>query len=155
MSAPFRLARLLALRRRLEDQRKLDLARELAEQARRLQALEEAREHLEEARDHLGTELEQGLAASRFRLLAGYIDRQELALGQRRRSVSELDPRLARARERLAAALRERRVLERLKEHWQERQDTEHKRAEQTGLDETGGRQWWRRTLGHGEHDAA
>lgn len=148
MSAPFRLARLLALRERLETQRRLDLARELAEQARRAQALDQAREHLESAREQLVEELGGGGEAGRFHLLAGYIQRQEVALGQRRRYLGELEPRLARARDRLARALTERQVLDRLKEHWHEQQAEEEKRLEQTRLDETGGRQWWRRQAG-------
>ena len=153
MSASFRLARLLALRKRIEEQRRLDLARELTERERRAADLAEAREHLLEAREQLAGELAGGLKVARWSLLTAYIGRQEEATGRRRRFVEEQGPRLKLATERLGTALRERRVIDRLHEHWQEEQALAEKRLEQGRLDETGGRQWWRRQAGHGGDD--
>ena len=144
-STRFRLARLQALKTRLEERRRQELARELGEQRLRIQALEEARGHLEEAREQLGQELEQGLQVSRWSLLSGYLSRQESVLALRNRRLVELEPRLRVARERLLEALKERRVLDRLEENWQEDRALEEKRLEQGELDETGGRLWWRR----------
>ncbi len=138
----FRLTRLLGLRQRAEEQRRLELGERVQERDRRAGVLGEALERIECTREQMERELGKGLRPDRWSIFRSFLENLDRAKGRRQRELLEMKPLLEQARKALEEALKERRILERLQENWQAARDEELRLKEQQELDETGMRIW-------------
>ena len=132
----FSLERIRALRERTEDEAKEALAGAMQDQLRSERGVREAAEALARARDaHRGT---AGGAIDVTHLIAqqAYLERSERAQVTSQEMLERSEAKVARRREVLTEAARERQALEKLKEHRRSDHEREVARQETITLDE-------------------
>jgi flagellar FliJ protein len=132
----FRLERVRALRERHEDAAKEALAGAMMQHRRSEEALRLAEERVEQAR---AAQLDAaGVPVSATDLIArqAYLERTERAHQAGRHDLNRHEIELAKRRDELTEAARERQALERLKEHRRRDHERETARLEGLALDE-------------------
>lgn len=120
----------------VEEQRKMDLARETSIYERALKALTEVQEKIAEVERRLVRKSAKGLTAAEARIHLRYLSFLREIERERQRSLEEARKRMEEARRRLIESRRERRTMETLKERAYELYLEELKRAERKLIDE-------------------
>ena len=136
-SFTFRLERVRDLRERAEERAQEELARELRLRLDGAAALEAATDAASAARD-AGRDAVLGDRVSSAHLLAvqAYLERSERTRVEAALDLDRRDAEVSARRETLAAASRERQVIDRLKERRRADHDREWERRAQSALDE-------------------
>jgi flagellar FliJ protein len=132
----FRLERVRDLRQRREDLAKQELAGAMARHRAAEDALRDAEEQVEQAR---AAQLQSAAAprsAAELIHMQAYLERAESATSARRQHVHQHEVEVARHRELLTSAARDRQALERLKERRAAEHRLEAERLAGIGLDE-------------------
>ena len=132
----FRLEGILRYRSMIEEQRKMDLARETSLYERALKSLVEVQEKMAEVEGKLARKSAEGLTAAEARIHLRYLSFLREIERERRRELEEASKRLEEARRRLIESRRERKTIETLKERAYELYLEELKRAERKLIDE-------------------
>jgi flagellar protein FliJ len=133
----FRLERVRAVRERIEDQAKEDLATSLSHRRQGEAMLRAASAELESAREKRVETLTGGVATGTDLMAAqAYLEHAQRAREARALELDRRETEVAARREALAAAARERQVLERLKERRREDHVREGERREGAVIDE-------------------
>jgi flagellar FliJ protein len=133
----FRLERVRAVRERLEDQAKEELATSLSQRLKGEAMLRAASEELAGARERRVEALTGGVARGDELVAAqAYLERAQRTREARALELDRRDTEVAARRQALTAASRERQVLERLKERRREDHLRESERRQGAELDE-------------------
>lgn len=133
----FRLERVRAVRERLEDQAKHDLATSLSQRLKGEAMLRAASEELDSARAGRVQSLTRGIATGDEIVAAqAYLEHAQRTREARALELDRRDTEVAARRQALTAAARERQVLERLKERRREDHARESERKAGAALDE-------------------
>ncbi|HID55983.1 TPA: flagellar export protein FliJ [Candidatus Poribacteria bacterium] len=132
----FRLEGILRYRSMIEEQRKMDLARETSLYERALKSLAEVRERIADVEGRLARKSAEGLTAAEARIHLRYLSFLREIERERQREVEEAGRRLEEARRKLIKSRRERKTVETLKERAYELYLEELKRDERKLIDE-------------------
>ena len=133
----FRLERVRAVRVRVEDQAKEDLAASMTHRLNGEAMLRAATDELDSARETRVETLTSGVASGNDILAAqAYLERTQRMREARALELDRRDTEVAARRAALTAAARERQVLERLKDRRREDHRREAQRKEGAALDE-------------------
>ncbi len=133
-----RMQRLLRLREHVEAMARNLLARELAEEDARKQAVSEQRGLIEQQRNLMSRQLEAGMKGVDLVMALSYLDARQRGLARSLNRLAEQVPLREKARQELEEKRRERRILERLQERLSKLLELEENRREQKVLDELG-----------------
>jgi flagellar FliJ protein len=133
----FRLERVRAVRERIEDQAKEELATSLSQRLKGEAMLRAATDELHDAREKRVEALTGGVATGSDLVASqAYLEHAQRTREARSLELDRRDTEVAARREALAAAARERQVLERLKERRREDHVRESERIAGATLDE-------------------
>lgn len=137
MADPFRLQSLLDYRRQIEDGQMRALAEVTVEEQRVRDAIAALDRHREEQTSALADLMAGGtFDADGYTQRAAYLDAIGRALDQQAAALAEAMARVQERREALVAALKDRRILERLRDRQAEDAAAEEGRAEARGVDD-------------------
>ncbi|TAK79392.1 MAG: flagellar export protein FliJ [Dehalococcoidia bacterium] len=137
MAHPFRLQRLLDYRRRLEDGQALALAEATAEECRVRNAIAMLERQREEQTAALGTLLGGGVfGAEEYSRRAAFLDAAARALEVEAEALKAAAAHVVESRQALVEALKDRRVLERLRDRQAEAAGVEDGRREARETDD-------------------
>lgn len=137
MTQPFRLQALLDYRRQLEDEQMRALAEVTVEEQRVRDAITALDRHREEQTAALAALVAGGtFDAEGYTQRAAYLDAIGLALDQQAAALEAAAARVRERREALVEALKDRRVLERLRDRQAEEAAVEGGRHEARGVDD-------------------
>jgi flagellar protein FliJ len=132
----FSLERIRALRERTEDEAKEALAGAMADQLRSERGVQEAAEAVERARDAQRDVATGPIGIQELMAHQAFLERSERAQLASQELLDRSAARVARRREVLTEAARDRQALERLKEHRRRDFEREAARQETIALDE-------------------
>ncbi|HEX30460.1 TPA: flagellar export protein FliJ [Candidatus Poribacteria bacterium] len=132
----FRLEGILRYRNMIEEQRKMDLARETSLYERALRSLVEVQEKIADVEEKLARKSAKGLTGAEARIHLRYLSFLKEIERERQKELEEANERLEEARRKFIESRRERKTVETLKEKAYELYLEELKRAERKLIDE-------------------
>ncbi len=136
MAYRFRLQTLLDYRASLEEEARLRLGREQHQLERQRRALEELGQRRQRVVEAFEEAKRQTLPASRFSYFYQTIAGIDEAMARQRQTIAAQEQVVAEARQQLAAAMRERQIMERLRDRDLAAFLAEERRREQNVVDE-------------------
>ena len=137
-SGAFPLQKVLEYRKHLEDMRAIELGKTQAKHLKADKQLKKLRVHKEEMLEESSKEMDQSpkVDLTQLKIEKGYLENLNGQIINQTDKVHILKEEVEKDREELKGAMKERKMVEKLKDHFTERKKTEANRRENQKIDE-------------------